>query len=189
VDVRGVFFWTLRDNIEWHEGYGEMHFGLYGPAPAPAAAGTASSGSTAASTAAGTAGTAGSTSAAAGSGAADGSRGGDSGAAQLQAAQAGNSGTSNSDAQVEGSSGGGAAGLPVLREGSKALLALHQQWPCSLAELRQFAAQQRAVAQSGLTGLLQGPGVAAGRCMEAVRAQERGASVGGQVARAARWFN
>jgi hypothetical protein len=28
VDVRGVFFWTLTDNIEWHEGF-HMKFGLY----------------------------------------------------------------------------------------------------------------------------------------------------------------
>jgi hypothetical protein len=28
VDVRGVFFWTLTDNIEWHEGL-NMKFGLY----------------------------------------------------------------------------------------------------------------------------------------------------------------
>jgi beta-glucosidase/6-phospho-beta-glucosidase/beta-galactosidase len=27
-DVRGVFWWTLMDNIEWHEGF-HIKFGLY----------------------------------------------------------------------------------------------------------------------------------------------------------------
>jgi hypothetical protein len=27
-DVRGVFYWTLTDNIEWHHGF-KMKFGLY----------------------------------------------------------------------------------------------------------------------------------------------------------------
>ncbi len=27
-DVRGMYYWTLMDNIEWHEGF-HMKFGLY----------------------------------------------------------------------------------------------------------------------------------------------------------------
>ncbi len=27
-DVRGIYFWTLMDNIEWHEGF-HVKFGLY----------------------------------------------------------------------------------------------------------------------------------------------------------------
>lgn len=27
-DVRGIFYWTLMDNVEWHEGF-RMKFGLY----------------------------------------------------------------------------------------------------------------------------------------------------------------
>jgi len=31
-DVRGVFYWTLMDNVEWHEGF-KMKFGLYAWCP------------------------------------------------------------------------------------------------------------------------------------------------------------
>jgi hypothetical protein len=32
IDVRGVYYWTLMDNIEWHEGF-NMTFGLYAWCP------------------------------------------------------------------------------------------------------------------------------------------------------------
>ncbi len=168
VDVRGVFFWTLRDNIEWHEGFGEMHFGLYGPAP-PAGSTSSTSASAAAAAAAADEGSSAKDRASAASSSGAGSARGDGEAVHQEVAQAGDSaaagmtvaassegqqGASCREASSSGGAGPGGSSAPVLREGSKALLRLHQQWPCGLDELRSFAAQQRAAAESGL---LRGP--------------------------------